>query len=56
LRTKGLEQKIQEPDKQENVKDDCEEKEKLPVIYAKDEKKTTKKKKKATKLFVEIDN
>jgi hypothetical protein len=51
LRTKGLEQKIQ---KQENTQDTCEEKEKHPVIYAKDEKKNTKKKKKATKLFVEI--
>lgn len=48
LRTKGLEQKIQEPEKTEL------EKEILPVIYAKDEKKTTKKKKKTTKLFVEI--
>lgn len=58
LRTKGLEQKIQNTekvDKQENENDACEEKEKHPVIYAKDEKKTTKKKKKATKLFIEID-
>jgi hypothetical protein len=44
LRTKGLEQKIQ--------KQEVEEKEIVPVIYAKDEKKNTKKKKKATKLFV----
>jgi hypothetical protein len=46
LRTKGLEQKIQ--------KQEVEEKEIVPVIYAKDEKKNTKKKKKTTKLFVEI--
>jgi hypothetical protein len=54
LRTKGLEQKIQNTDNVDKKENDNEEKEKHPVIYAENEKKNTKKKKKTTKLFVEI--